>query len=161
MNPIQEFLLRILGSRASYALDKLAVRFFGGSFAESLYDKMAGVSPLVPCLLLITRGHVSGRERSVVLPYYVTEGKMFVIGSWGGAPRDPAWATNLRRTPQAKAYIDRRAKRVRARVAIGGEREVLWSSAIAWKPVYAQYQRKTTREIPLFVLEADVGQPAP
>ena len=76
-----------------------------------------------------------------------------VTGSWGGKARDPAWAHNLRASPNATVMVGREERPVTAREASGEERERLWELVTREFPLYATYQRRTKRLIPLFVLE--------
>ena len=115
-------------------------------------DADPGFKP-VPPLLLVTTGCKSGRQRSVVLPLFTFDGQTFVVGSKGGAPEDPDWVHNLRKTPTATAYINRRPKPVMLRSASPDERARLWPKLAALAPVYDSYQRGTKREIPLVMLE--------
>src|SRR5262249_51254082 len=74
-------------------------------------------------LVLVAVGRRTGRERSVVLPFFPTGGRgIAVVGSRGGAPTDPYWARNLRAHPEAHVSLRRREDRVRARLSEGEER---------------------------------------
>ena len=142
------------------ALDRLCVRHLGHSPVSWLFARSDGV-PYNRPLLLVTRGRRTGRERSAVLPWFdAGEGRIAIVGSRGGAPRDPHWARNLRAQPAASVHAGRREHRVRARLAQGAERAALWEAIVARAPVYAEYQERARgqREIPVFVLErADGG----
>ena len=76
-----------------------------------------------------------------------------IVGSRGGAAKDPAWVANLRADPRATVKRGREETSVRAREAKGGQRERLWELVTDAFPLYATYQKRTTRTIPLFVLE--------
>ena len=77
-----------------------------------------------------------------------------IVGSRGGAARDPAWAINLRSEPRARVRIGKTERDVEAReVNSGRERERLWALVTEAFPMYATYQRRTKRLIPIFVLE--------
>ena len=75
-----------------------------------------------------------------------------MIASVGGAPRHPAWYLNLQ-GQEAEVQVGRERKRVRARDAEGEERERLWAQMVGIYGPYAEYQKKTTRRIPVVVLE--------
>jgi len=143
------------------AVDCFCVRHFGHSPVSWLFARSGGVAYNRP-LVLVAVGRRTGRERSVVLPFFPTGGRgIAVVGSRGGAPTDPYWARNLRAHPEAHVSLRRREYRVRARLAEGEERSRLWKEIVERAPVYAEYQEraKGRREIPVFVLERSDGQP--
>lgn len=79
--------------------------------------------------------------------------RLVIVGSWGGAATDPHWVRNLRAEPRATVKQGRDVCEVRAEEVDGTERERLWKLVTEAFPLYATYQRKTNRVIPLFVLE--------
>jgi F420H(2)-dependent quinone reductase len=102
-----------------------------------------------PVCLLTTTGRRSGRRRSVPL-LYLRDGKdLVVVASQGGAPRHPDWYFNLRTSPNAEVEIGRSRFAVVARDAGEEERAMLWPRLVAIYPPYEQYQRRTTRRIPV------------
>lgn len=103
---------------------------------------------------LTTTGRRTGQLRSVTLYAFADGEDLVVVGSLGGAPRDPWWAVNLRAEPRATVLIGREARVVRAREVDGAERDRLWLLVCEGFPLYRTYQRKTERVIPLFVLES-------
>lgn len=103
-------------------------------------------------LTLTTTGRRSGQPRVVTLYGFPDDDRLVVVGSLGGAPRDPWWAANLRAEPSATVHLGREAREVRAHEVAGPERDRLWRLVCEGFPLYATYQRKTTRTIPLFVL---------
>jgi F420H(2)-dependent quinone reductase len=98
---------------------------------------------------LTTTGRRSGEPRSVPLYAWEDADRLVVVGSQGGSAKDPHWA----RDPRAKVKKGRKALEVRAMEVDGTERDRLWKLVVAAFPLYATYQRKTERVIPLFVLE--------
>ena len=106
-------------------------------------------------ITLTTTGRRSGQPRDVTLYAFEDGERLVVVGSWGGAAKDPSWAGNLRADAAATVRVGRKADAVRAReIQIEDlERDRLWRLVCAAFPLYATYQRKTTRLIPLFVLE--------
>jgi proline iminopeptidase len=107
----------------------------------------------VPSLLLITTGRKSG-EKYIFPLYYGQEGDGYIIvASKGGAPEHPGWYRNLLANPEAEIQVGTRRIKVRARTAQGEERQRLWQKALQFWPPYADYQKKTEREIPVVVLE--------
>ena len=104
-------------------------------------------------ITLTTRGRFTGRSRPVTL-YAFPDGECLVIvGSRGGSARDPAWVGNLRANPEATVSKGRQTWTVRAREVSGAERDRLWALVCTAFPLYATYQQRTARVIPLFVLE--------
>jgi deazaflavin-dependent oxidoreductase (nitroreductase family) len=145
-------LLKLMMSPLGLWWDRVMVRFTGKSPLCNVFAKMGGFPPR-PALLLIVRGRKSGRPRASALPYFDAHGKRFVVGSRGGGPVDPQWVTNLRADPNATIYVDRKEKKVQARIAAGEERAALWDELGRMLPTYVHYQTLTSREIPLVILE--------
>jgi len=109
--------------------------------------------PEVNCLLLQTTGRKSKAQKTTPL-IYGKDGKGFVIvASRGGAPDHPAWFLNLRDQPEVKFQVADKKYRGVARIAAGAERERLFRLMVGLFPPYNNYQAKTTREIPVVVLE--------
>lgn len=107
----------------------------------------------VPSLLLTTTGRKSG-ERFIFPLFYGTQGdSYFVVASKGGAPQHPGWYRNILADPEVEVQVGTTKTRARARTASGAERARLWQKALEFWPPYADYQRKTEREIPIVVLD--------
>jgi deazaflavin-dependent oxidoreductase (nitroreductase family) len=106
-----------------------------------------------PLLLVHHRGAKTGTERVNPLARMELENGWAVFGSKGGAPTNPDWVANLRANPDATVEVGTETHRVRARVAQGEERERIWEEQKRRNPAFAEYERKTTREIPVVVLE--------
>jgi deazaflavin-dependent oxidoreductase (nitroreductase family) len=105
-------------------------------------------------ITLTTIGRRTGRPRPVTLYAWEDgEDRLVVVGSRGGHANDPWWAVNLREEPRATVTRGRHELNVQAREIAGSERERLWARVVAAFPLYARYQQKTERTIPLFVLE--------
>ena len=109
----------------------------------------------MPVLELTTKGRKSGQPRSVMLTSPVQEGSTIVIvASRGGDDQNPAWLLNLRDDPNVEVVFKGGPKqKMLARIANAEERARLWPLVTADHRNYAQYQTKTTREIPLVLLE--------
>jgi deazaflavin-dependent oxidoreductase (nitroreductase family) len=107
----------------------------------------------MPVLLLDTVGRKSGQRRTNALTWFPKGDDFVVIASVLGEPRDPAWWLNLRAAPETTIQAGRERIAVRAREAVGAEREQLWSAVVAQVPEYAEYQARTERRIPVVVLE--------
>jgi F420H(2)-dependent quinone reductase len=100
-------------------------------------------------VVLTTRGRLSGKRRRTPLLAYEDGGSLVLVASFGGAPQHPHWFGNLTAEPQVE--VDGRP--YTARVATDEERKRLWPQVVERYPGYAGYQAKTSREIPLVVLE--------
>ena len=103
-------------------------------------------------LLLHTTGAKSGQPRLSPLAYLTVDGKMLIVGSYAGAPKDPAWVHNLRANSRAHVEVGTEAYDVVVRELPNDERDATYPKITAVAPVFAEYQTKTTREIPLFEL---------
>jgi F420H(2)-dependent quinone reductase len=103
---------------------------------------------------LTTIGRRSGRKREVTLYAWPDADQLVIVGSWGGAAKDPAWVANLRANPHATVRRGRDVIEVRAKEVKGTERDRLWKLVTDAFPLYATYQKRTKRTIPLFVLAA-------
>jgi F420H(2)-dependent quinone reductase len=105
-----------------------------------------------PVLLLTTTGRKSRKERTRPVAYLPDGDDLIVIGSAGGADVHPGWAVNLRHNPDAKVELPGEKRTVRARWTKGAERERLWNDVKSKYPVFAGYETKTSRQIPLIRL---------
>ncbi|MFG2091048.1 MULTISPECIES: nitroreductase family deazaflavin-dependent oxidoreductase [unclassified Spirillospora] len=104
-------------------------------------------------LLLTTTGRRSGKERTTPL-IYQTEGDAYVVvASLGGADHNPLWYENLKADPEVKVQVKGDKFTARARTATPEEKPALWRKMAAVWPAYDDYQQKTTRDIPVVVLE--------
>jgi deazaflavin-dependent oxidoreductase (nitroreductase family) len=103
-------------------------------------------------LLLTTTGAKSGQPRLSPLAYLAIDGKTIIFGSYAGAPKDPAWVHNLRANPRAHIEVGGDSYDVLARELPTTERDEVVPAIIAIAPVFADYQSKTSRVIPLFEL---------
>lgn len=107
----------------------------------------------VPSLLLTTTGRKSG-DKFIFPLYYGTDGdSYFIIASKGGAPEHPGWYRNLVANPEVEIQVGTKKIAARARTASGDERARLWTKSLEFWPPYADYQKKTDREIPVVVLD--------
>jgi deazaflavin-dependent oxidoreductase (nitroreductase family) len=106
-------------------------------------------------LLLTTTGRRSGEPRTTPLIYGEHDGDYLVVGSKGGADEPPAWLVNLQADPQVGVQVWGDRFGARARLATPEEKPALWDIMVGhWAP-YDEYQRKTSREIPVVVLERE------
>jgi F420H(2)-dependent quinone reductase len=125
-------------------------------FHSSLYRKtegrFGGQMFGAPVLLLNTVGRKSGKPRTTPLLYLADGDDYAIVASNGGAPKHPAWWLNLRERPEATVEVGGRKARVRAEEAGPEEKARLWPKLVEMYPSYADYQKKTKREIPVVVL---------
>ena len=105
-------------------------------------------------VMLTATGRRTGQPREVQLYAFPDGDRLVIVGSRGGSAIDPRWADNLRAEPRATIRRGRVATEVRAHEVEGEERERLWGLVCEAFPMYASYQRKTKRTIPIFVLES-------
>ena len=106
-----------------------------------------------PILLLDHVGARSGKLRTTPLVYMPDGDSLLVVASKGGYPRDPAWMHNLRANPDTEVQIGRERRKVHAREANAEERERLWPKAAEYNSHWGRYRKRTSREIPLVLLE--------
>jgi deazaflavin-dependent oxidoreductase (nitroreductase family) len=107
----------------------------------------------LPVLLLETHGRRTGALRTNALTYFPHERGFVVVASFLGEPHDPAWWKNLRARPEADVQVGSQRVPVRARESDGEERATLWRMITTKAPDYAEYQSRTSRRIPVVVLE--------
>ncbi len=131
--------------RAASALNTWIYRLSGG--------KLLGRFPSgAPVGLLTTTGRKSGRARTVPV-LYLADGRDFIlVASQGGAPTHPGWFLNLEADPKAELQIGPRRIPVTARPVAEEERDRLWPRLVAMYRPYDDYQRRTTRRIPVVKL---------
>jgi len=115
--------------------------------------RIGGALMGLPVLLLTTTGRKTGAPRTSALTYLPHGDAFVVIASVLGEPRHPAWWLNLVACPEASVQVGRERIAVRARAADGEERETLWRAVVAKVADYEEYRRRTTRRIPVVVLE--------
>ena len=115
--------------------------------------KVTGQFADADLLLLTTTGAKSGERRVSPLAYFRIDGKLIIIGSFAGAPVNPAWVHNLRANPQAHIEVGTDAFDVTARELPQDERDELFDKVTAAAPGFAEYQANTSRVIPLFELQ--------
>lgn len=107
----------------------------------------------LPVIVLTTVGAKSGKLRKTALMRVEHDGVYAVVASRGGAPQHPQWYWNLVANPLVELQDATEKHDYRAREVTGDERKLWWERAVAAYPPYADYQRKTERQIPVFVLE--------
>ena len=106
-----------------------------------------------PCLILTTKGRRSGQVRDSALICNFDGDNCVIVGSMGGAPKHPQWYLNLTADPNVTVQVKGERFSATARTAEGAERDRLWELMCEVWPNYDQYQERTTRRIPVVVLE--------
>lgn len=104
-------------------------------------------------LLLTSRGRRSGKLRRTALIYGRDGDRYVVVGSSGGQPRHPAWVLNLLADPQVRVQVGAETFPARAYPAEGEEKERLWRLMAGIWPDYDRYRRRTSRDIPVVILQ--------
>lgn len=137
------------GARLNVALFRLTNGRVGSTWRIG-----AGWRKPVPMLLLDHVGRKSGTAFTTPLLYMPDGVDLVVVGSQGGLPKDPQWVHNLLAHPDTTVHLPgERARPVRARVATGSERALLWPRLVDVYADFESYQSWTDREIPVVVLE--------
>lgn len=142
------------GKVPNWISEHLRVYRESGGRQGHLFDtSFAGGGTAIPTLLLTTVGRRSGASHTMPLIYGEVDGKYVIIGSKGGAPTQAAWYLNLCAQAQVELQVGPEVFAARARTAQGAERASLWQHMAALYPPFLDYQNKTSREIPVVVLE--------
>ena len=124
-----------------------------------LYERSGGTEGITlartgdPVVIVTNRGIRSGKLRKTPLMRVEHDGCYLAVGSQGGAPTHPHWVHNLRADPHVELQDGPRKRDMTARELDGDERAQWWDRAVAAFPYYADYQKKTERQIPVFLLE--------
>jgi deazaflavin-dependent oxidoreductase (nitroreductase family) len=130
--------------RVFWRVHRAFMRLTGGRFGR--------VGPM-DALLLTTTGRKSGERRDVALNYLREGDAYVVVASYTGEDRNPAWWRNLEAEPAAEVTAAGKRVKVRARQAVGPERERLWTRLVGTDPGYAEYQSRTARRLAVVLLE--------
>jgi deazaflavin-dependent oxidoreductase (nitroreductase family) len=124
-----------------------------------LYERSGGTEGTTlrgkPVIVLTTVGAKSGKLRKTPLMRVEHNGDYAVVASRGGAPQHPVWYYNLTANPHVELQDGPAKKDYQAREVHDAERDAWWERAVAAWPDYAEYQKKTTRMIPVFVITPD------
>jgi deazaflavin-dependent oxidoreductase (nitroreductase family) len=115
--------------------------------------KVGGPFEGAPVLLLTSTGAKSGEQRTTPVVYQQDGERMVIFASKAGAPENPAWFHNLRANPTATVEVGPDTVDVEAVITDGDERERLFSKQKQLMPQFADYEQKTTRQIPVVALQ--------
>jgi F420H(2)-dependent quinone reductase len=107
----------------------------------------------LPVVIVTNRGAKTGAVRKTPLMRVEHDGAYAAVGSVGGGPKNPVWVYNLRANPEVVLQDGPETWTMTARELTGDERALWWERSVAAFPPYAEYQTKTERVIPVFVLE--------
>ena len=122
-----------------------------------LYESSGGTEGTslrgMPVILLTTRGAKSGKLRKTPLMRVEHEGTYAAVASLGGAPKNPVWYFNVIADPHVELRDGTETWDMKAREIHGEEKMAWWERCVAAYPDYADYQKNTEREIPVFLLE--------
>jgi deazaflavin-dependent oxidoreductase (nitroreductase family) len=128
-----------------------------GNFNQTVIDtfranggKVNGPNPLI---LLTTIGARSGQPRTNPIAYSTDGDRIIILASKGGAPTNPDWYYNLLANPVVTVELGTERFQARATIATGEERERLFAHHAELMPGFAEYRQKTTRQIPVIILE--------
>ncbi len=128
------------------------------SFHRVVFDlskgKVLGKAAGMPVLKLTTIGRKSGQPRATMLTSPLIEGdNVILVASNGGDDRNPMWYSNILANSDVDVVMNGTTRAMHSRIAENGERTRLWEALTAKHANYAGYQRKTSRQIPVVVLE--------
>ena len=107
----------------------------------------------VPILLVTTTGRSSGEPRTIPIIFTKYRDSYVIIASSGGAPTHPKWYLNILADPNVKLQVKAETFDAVARTAASPEREIIWQEAVKTWPKYDLYQSRTTRQIPVVVID--------
>jgi F420H(2)-dependent quinone reductase len=125
-------------------LAAVAYKVSGGRIGGKMED--------LPVLLLEHVGRKTGQTRTSPLLYIEDGQDLAIVASRGGSDAPPAWSLNIQANPRVTVQIGRERRAVLARQATPEERERLWPRLVAGYPHYDEYQKRTSRQIPVFIL---------
>jgi len=119
--------------------------------------KVGGPFEGIPLLLLTTTGARSGQRRTTPVGYMPDGDRLAIFATRGGLPTNPSWYYNLVAHPEATVEVGTETFEVTAVVLTGEERDRLYARQVERAPVFAEYQAKTTRKIPVIALHRRQG----
>ena len=111
-------------------------------------------------MVLTSKGAKTGESRTAVVTYHKDRDRWAIAASKGGADDHPQWYHNVKANPDVTIEVDNQVVQARASEATGAERDRLWDDHVAQLPEFGEYPKKTSRVIPMIVLEK-VSEPVP
>lgn len=139
------------------SMSEEGARLFGAEHVRRYRETNGEVGHIwkegAPTLLLTTTGRKSGEPRTTPLIYARDGDRLVIVASQGGAPKHPNWYENLSREPEVEVQVKGDVFPARARTSEGEERERLWAKVNEVWPHYEEYRHRTSRRIPVVVLE--------
>ena len=146
-----EPLFKFMATRRGQHIDGRLVKTTGHSLFSFLFSRNMG-RPYRPPMGLVTIGHRSGRLHTIAIAYSRRDdGIVSVVGSAGGADREPDWLRNLRKNPTAWLFIGREEIPVLATILEGEAKQPWWEVITKRAPIFAEYQAGCSRDIPVVV----------
>ena len=115
--------------------------------------KVEGPFKGMPMVILTTKGRRTGKPHETPLVPLEDDGKLYVFGSMGGAPKHPAWFLNLRDNSRVSVEHGTDKFEADARILTGDERDRIYAMQAERVPAFGEYQQKTTRQIPVVELQ--------
>ncbi|MAI78761.1 MAG: nitroreductase family deazaflavin-dependent oxidoreductase [Deltaproteobacteria bacterium] len=106
-----------------------------------------------PVMLVTMKGAKSGKDRTIPLMYVPYKEGVIVVASQGGAPKTPIWFKNIEKNPDVVVQYKKKKMNLRARRVDDTEKAAVWPTCVAHYPEYDDYQKRTDRNIPVFVCE--------
>jgi deazaflavin-dependent oxidoreductase (nitroreductase family) len=114
-----------------------------------LMNKLAGM----PIVLVNMKGAKSGKMKTIPLMYVPHDRGVILVASQGGAPKHPVWYYNLIKNPNVEITQGGQTRKLTARRVSDEEKAELWPTCVKYYPPYEQYQKRTDRNIPVFICE--------
>jgi deazaflavin-dependent oxidoreductase (nitroreductase family) len=139
--------------QGTYAPSKSAWARRQAALYEATNGELGGELRGMPVIVLTSVGAKTGKLRKTALMRVEHDGVYAVVASLGGAARNPVWYQNLKKNPHVELQDGPTKRDYTAREVTGDEKAVWWKRAVEAYPDYANYQAKTKRQIPVFVLE--------
>lgn len=131
---------------------KQMIRWVSGMHVAT-YRLFSGMGPLNRnTLILTTRGRKSGRDIAKPLLYYREDERLYIVASYGGSDSPPAWYLNLSANPEVEAQVGGNRRKYHTRTVSEDERKAVWPKVVRIYPNYDQYQKQTSRLIPVVEL---------
>lgn len=152
MNPWHRlrYVISSRGPLLTFRLHRTVYRLSGGRLLSTSGSAM-------PVLLLTTTGRKTGQPRTWPLNYMPDGDALVIVASNRGHARHPAWYLNLTAQPVVRIQRGGKTQRAMARMATPEERARLWPQLVRLEPLYAQYERDTTRAIPVVMLAPQIA----